>query len=108
MAQAILAGNLEMKHFHIILEGKLLTHSKKYSHLLALSESRQASKKELSLLKTDKSASTAQQQQQVQLKIETFLDGLSTALTLLLEKSVRLLTSTPARGKRTCTVLSIF
>lgn len=60
MAQAILAGNPEMKHFHIILEGKLLTRSKKHSHLLALSKSRQASNKELSLLETHKSASTAQ------------------------------------------------
>lgn len=59
-AQAILAGNPEMKHFHIILEGKLLTHSKKHSHLSALSKPRQASNKELSLLETCKSASTAQ------------------------------------------------
>jgi len=52
MTPAILAGNLEMKHFHIILEEKLLTHSKKHSHLLALSKSRQASNKELSLRNT--------------------------------------------------------
>lgn len=52
MAQAIPAGNLEMKHFYNIAEGKLLTHSKKHSHLLALSKSRQASNKELSLSNT--------------------------------------------------------
>lgn len=77
MAQAILAGNPEMKHFHIILEGKLLTHSKKHSHLWALSKSRQASNKESSLLETRKSAATAQQQQQGQPKREPFLDGFS-------------------------------
>lgn len=52
MAQAIPAGNPEMKHFYNIVEGKLLTHSKKHSHLLALSKSRQASNKELSLSNT--------------------------------------------------------
>lgn len=52
MAQAIPAGNPEMKHFYNIIEGKLLTHSKKHSHFLALSKSRRASNKGLSLPST--------------------------------------------------------
>lgn len=49
MVKAIPAGNPEMKHFYNIVEEKLLTHSKKHSHLLAVSKSRQVSNKELSL-----------------------------------------------------------
>lgn len=59
MAQTIPAGNPEMKHFYNIIEGKLLTHSKKHSHLLALSKSRRASKKNC-LSRAHNSASTAQ------------------------------------------------